>query len=71
MNEQQLQQIIQQLPPEVLYAIIQMVVNATPEELRELIEQLQKAMQDGGMQQGAAPQEDMESVSGNSQLFGA
>lgn len=71
MNEQQLQQIIQQLPPEVLYAIIQMVINATPEELRELIEQLQKAMQYGGMQQGAAPQEDMESAYGNSQLFGS
>lgn len=51
MDEQQLQELIGQIPPEVLLIIIQLVMNATPEELQQLIAQLEQAA-GGGQQQG-------------------
>jgi len=52
MDQQQMQEIIGQIPPEVLLMIIQLVMNATPEELQQLVSQLEQATQGGGQPQG-------------------
>jgi hypothetical protein len=53
MDERQMQEVISQIPPEVLLMIIQLVMNATPEELQQLITQLEQATKQGqGQPQG-------------------
>ena len=56
MSETQMQEIIGQIPPEVLLMIIQLVMNATPEELQQLVAQLEQATGGGGQPQGGQPQ---------------
>jgi len=51
MEEQELQQMLSQIPPEVILMIIQMVLNASPEELKQLIAELESSIQGGGGQQ--------------------
>jgi hypothetical protein len=52
MDQAQLEQVLSQIPPEILLAIIEMILNASPEELKELVGALQQQVQGGGQGQG-------------------
>ncbi len=59
MNEQQFQEIISQIPPEVMLMIVRLIMEASPEELQQLVAKLEQAAQGGGQgaqaQQGGGP----------------
>ncbi len=77
MDEQQLQQLISQIPPDVLLVLIQAVIEArpvveamlqaSPEELQQAAQAIMQQMQGGGGQ--GVPPEEMQSA-GQQALYG-
>lgn len=68
--DQLLQQILQQVSPELLLQIIALVLETPPEQLRQLIIELQKIVSQQAAAASPPPRGGGELGMGNEQLFG-
>lgn len=67
MNEEQFAAVLSEIPPEVLLQLITMILDTPPDQLQQLIQQLEEAV---GAQQGGAPPAEAPPEAGQQNLYG-